>query len=97
MGLTGEKTIKRHVKIYLEANGYTIADIILCEIRADGCQNVSVDICHISHKGMGGNPDKDVNENLLAGCRNCHDKSEFIDKDKLREIARRRINANLSY
>lgn len=81
--------MRKHVKVYLEANGYTVADIIPCEIRVEGCGNMAVDICHIRHRGMGGQPSLDVEENLVAGCRNCHDKN--VDEDILREIARKRI------
>ena len=94
--------MKRHVKVYLKENGYTEADkdSIPCEIRASGCENMSVEICHIEHKGMGGQPSKDVNENLLAGCRPCHDAIDGanspLSKDELKQIARRRIDANLS-
>ena len=87
--------MKPHVKIYLEENGYDVCDIIMCEIRAEGCENTAVDICHIYHRGMGGDATKDVNENLVAGCRNCHEKVDksLIDKEYLREIARKRIES----
>jgi len=74
--------MKRHVKIYLEHHGYTIADIIPCEM---GCGGVAVDIHHIEPRGMGGNPDKDVIGNLIALCRSCHEKAEsgVITKEDL--------------
>lgn len=85
-----------HVKIYHDENNITPGDIILCEIRAEGCKNVAVDICHIEHRGMGGDATKDVNENLVAGCRPCHNKvdASLIDKEELKLIAKRRIDAN---
>lgn len=91
----------RHVKIYLDENGYTTADVILCEIKAEGCEHIAVDICHIDHRGMGGDKTKDRNDNLLAGCRNCHtliDQTDWhiYDKGKLRQIAKERIERNAS-
>ncbi len=88
--------MKRHVKIYLEENGYTTADVIMCEIKSEGCEGVAVDICHIIPRGMGGSKTKDYNENLIAGCRFCHmrDEAGLISKDKLKQIAKERIDAN---
>lgn len=85
--------MKRHTKIYLKENGYTTADTILCEIKADGCELVAVDIHHIDPRGMGGNPAKDVNENLIAGCRPCHTKAEQgeISREYLKKLAQQRI------
>ena len=76
--------MKKHVKIYLDHHGYTIADIIMCEIH--DCTDIAVDIHHIEPRGMGGNPDKDVFENLIALCRSCHDKAESgeISRDQLK-------------
>ena len=75
--------MKKHVKIYLDCHGYTTADIIPCNTL---CGSVAVDIHHISPRGMGGNPDKDVPDNLIALCRECHDLAEAgkISKDELR-------------
>ena len=90
--------MKRHVKIYLKEKRDTTADTIMCEIQSTGCETVAVDIHHIEPRGMGGSKSKDVNENLIAGCRFCHDLAEAggVSKDKLKQIAQRRINANLS-
>jgi len=81
---TKEMGMKKHVGVYLDYHGYTIADIILCEV----CNSVACDIHHIEARGMGGNPDKDVSENLIALCRDCHDKAEagIITKEQLRAI-----------
>lgn len=86
--------MKNHTKIYLKENGYTTADVILCEVRAEGCENVAVDIMHIEPRGMGGNPSKDRNDNLVAGCRYCHmaDEAGLISKEKLKQIAKERID-----
>jgi len=76
--------MKKHVKIYLDHHGYTTADIIPCEV----CPSVAVDIHHIEPRGMGGNPDKDVIENLIALCRDCHSKAEAgaITKEELKAL-----------
>ena len=65
---------------------YSTSDFIPCEM----CNSKAVDIHHIEARGMGGNPlkDKDVIENLMAVCRQCHieygDKAHY--KDKLKEV-----------
>ncbi|RLE40541.1 hypothetical protein DRJ16_07080 [Candidatus Woesearchaeota archaeon] len=85
--------MKKHTKIYLVSAGKTVADIIMCEY----CNmELAVDVHHISPRGMGGDPSKDVAENLIALCRNCHTKIEGVKKyDKqLREIAKRRCDVN---
>lgn len=63
--------MKNHTKIYLDAFGYSTADFIPCE----KCGRKSVDIHHIENRKMGGDPtgSKDVIENLMALCRECHD------------------------
>jgi 5-methylcytosine-specific restriction endonuclease McrA len=88
--------MKKHVKIYLESNHLTTADTILCEIRAEGCESIAVDIHHIDPRGMGGDKTKDVPENLIAGCRNCHNKAEAgeIEREVLKEIVLKRIERN---
>ena len=62
---------------------YGIDDIIPCEI----CTNPSVDVHHIIARGMGGSKTKDYIENLMALCRDCHDKAHDskISKDKQRK------------
>lgn len=62
--------MKIHTKIYLKYFGYTIADFIPCEI----CGAKSVDIHHLIFKKMGGSKLLDYIDNLIAVCRNCHDK-----------------------
>ncbi len=84
--------MKKHTKIYLEENGYSVCDLIPCEICQDeGRFSISVDIHHIDPKGMGGSKLKDVNENLLASCRECHNKSWQYEKEYLFGLAKRRI------
>lgn len=42
--------MKKHVKIYMDYFGYTIADFIPCE----KCKSKAVDIHHIEPRGIGG-------------------------------------------
>ena len=78
--------MKKHTKIYMNYFNYSISDFIPCEM----CNAKAVDIHHIEARGMGGNPskDKDVIENLMAVCRQCHikygDKEHY--KVKLKEV-----------
>ncbi len=62
-----KKSMKKHVKNYLEYYGYCREDIILCE----ECGQVAVDIHHINPKSLGGTDEVD---NLAALCRGCHAK-----------------------
>ena len=72
--------MKNHTKIYLNALGYDLTDFIPSEISGKKAN----DICHISCRGMGGNPtkDKDRIENLMAQTRDEHikfgDKKEYM-------------------
>jgi 5-methylcytosine-specific restriction endonuclease McrA len=56
--------VQKHTKIYLAYFDYGEEDFIPCEI----CSSKSVDIHHIDGRGKG----KDVIENLMALCRECH-------------------------
>ena len=62
--------LKPHTKIYLDYFKLTVADWIGCEI----CGKTAKDLHHIEARGMGGDPQgkKDVIENLMALCRECH-------------------------
>ena len=64
--------------------GYHIGDFIPCEV----CGSKAVDINHIDARGMGGSNTKDVIENLMAVCRECHIKFGDIKsaKDDLKSI-----------
>lgn len=81
--------MKKHTAIYLKHFGYTIADFIPCEI----CSKRAVDLNHIDARGMGGSKTKDVIENLMAMCRECHvmygDKKQY--KEFLKEIHKKAI------
>tara|TARA_R100000734_G_scaffold4767_1_gene4233 strand:- start:458 stop:724 length:267 start_codon:yes stop_codon:yes gene_type:complete len=60
-----------HKKVYTNFFNLDTCDHILCT----SCGQVAVDIHHINPRGMGGS-EKDYIENLVALCRNCHDKAE---------------------
>jgi hypothetical protein len=83
--------MKNHTKIYLKYFGYAQDDYVACEV----CDNRAVDIHHIEARGMGGSKDKDLIENLMALCRQCHidlgDKEQYMQflKDKHNELIRR--------
>jgi hypothetical protein len=74
--------MQKHTKIYINHFGYTLADFIPCEI----CGGQATDIHHIEPKGMGGSKTKDYIENLIAVCRDdhnrCHDSKEFNETAK---------------
>lgn len=81
--------MKKHIKIYLNYFGYTIADFIHCEI----CRAKAVDIHHIKARGMGGSKEADKIENLMALCRSCH--IEYGDKKQYVEFLKEVHNAIL--
>ena len=60
--------------------GYGIGDWIVCE----RCGKTAVDIHHLNGRGKG----KNVIENLIGLCRDCHHKAHSyeISKDELIEI-----------
>tara|TARA_R110002124_G_scaffold283449_2_gene459473 strand:- start:3106 stop:3351 length:246 start_codon:yes stop_codon:yes gene_type:complete len=60
----------KYKKIYLKEMGFTDTCFVPCEI----CSRPAVDIHHIESKGMGGSKTKDYIENLIAVCRECHNK-----------------------
>lgn len=61
-------------KVYFTFFGFTEGDFIPCEV----CEAESVDIHHIHPKGMGGSIEKNYIENLVALCREHHDKCHDI-------------------
>lgn len=76
--------MKTHTKLYLDYFGYDISDWIQCEIPECGKQ--STEIHHLTVKGMGGRKNSDVIENLIAVCRECHNKCH--DHPEFNEEAR---------
>ena len=76
--------MQKHTKIYMSYFGYTIADVILCE----KCSRVAQDIHHVNGRGKG----KDVIENLMALCRECHNLAHSsISKKEMQEIHNRKL------
>lgn len=62
--------MKTYVKIYYDYFKITPGEVILCEV----CEKQAVDIHHIKARGMGGSKTKNNISNLMALCRDCHDK-----------------------
>ena len=60
--------MKNHTKVYMDYFGYGEDDFISCEV----CEKRAVDVHHINCRGMGGSKEKDVIENLMGLCRECH-------------------------
>jgi hypothetical protein len=82
--------LKKHTKVYLDffcrgdfGREYAI---VLCEV----CGRVASDTHHIQDRGMGGSKNKDYIENLIALCRECHNKAHriggVIEKEELTRI-----------
>jgi 5-methylcytosine-specific restriction endonuclease McrA len=80
--------MRKHTKIYFDYFGYGKEDFVSCEV----CGRRACDVHHIDCRGMGGSKNKDVIENLMAVCRECHikygDKKEYMDflKEKHHEF-----------
>lgn len=79
----------KHKRVYLKALGAGEQDIVFCEV----CHAPAVDIHHIIPKGMGGRANADVEENLIALCRHCHEAAHqnALDQSRLQKIAWDRI------
>lgn len=82
--------MKPYVKIYFDHFGIGYYpdgnhDYITCEI----CGREAVDIMHIIPKSRGG---KDVIENLIAGCRLCHNANEGLNIEALQKIHQENLN-----
>jgi len=67
--------MKKYVKNYFKANGYVEGDIILCEV----CNSMACEIHHITFKSQCGSDEAD---NLIALCRNCHNKAHDNELSK---------------
>lgn len=72
--------MQKHTNIYLAYFDYGETDFMPCEV----CNSRMVDVHHINGRGKG----KDVIENLIGLCRNCHllAHAEKISKIILQEI-----------
>jgi 5-methylcytosine-specific restriction endonuclease McrA len=82
--------MKNHTKVYLKGMGYTDTDFISCEV----CGRAGKDIHHIEPRGMGGSNTRDVIENLMALCRECHHEADFgveLSKDFLKAVHLKKI------
>jgi len=68
----------RYKKVYIDYYGYYEGEYISCEI----CSSPSIDIHHLNGRGK----ECDIIENLMALCRECHNKchdsKEFNEKAK---------------
>ena len=87
--------MQKHTRIYLLFFGYDISDFIPCE----KCDCEATDIHHINARGMGGDPQgrKDIIENLMALCRECHEKygDKVQYKDFLNEVHANKIKRHI--
>ena len=59
--------MKKHVRLYMNHFSYGIDDFVPCE----NCGNRCIDVHHLDGRG----PGKDVIENLMGLCRDCHDEA----------------------
>jgi len=75
--------VKPYIKLYLDHHNLH-GEFIPCVVCGVG----STEIHHIHPKGMGGTAGKDVIENLIALCRECHIKAHQskLSKDYLRSL-----------
>lgn len=82
----------KHCKNYFEHFGYTIADVILCEV----CGVVSSQIHHVVPRSKFGKKRKDEQDhwtNLIALCFLCHDAVHNRDvslNERIKEIVANR-------
>jgi 5-methylcytosine-specific restriction endonuclease McrA len=85
-----ENIMKKHTKIYFQAMGISPVEFLGCEV----CGRRAVDIHHIEPRGMGGSKTRDVIENLMALCRECHHEADFgveLSKDFLKAVHLKKI------
>jgi hypothetical protein len=67
-------TMQKHIKVYFDYFGYNTSDFIPCE----ACGAKAVDIHHVVFRSKFGKKTKDQQdaiENLIALCRECHNKA----------------------
>ena len=79
--------MKPHVRNYYKALRYDISDFILCEL----CGLIAVEIHHVKPRSLLGT---DEVNNLVALCRECHDKAHgpmaSVYKVKFKQIISKR-------
>mgnify|MGYP003111724334 FL=1 len=65
--------MQNHTKVYMDFFGYSETCFVPCEM----CQDRAVDIHHLTKQSkFGSKKEKDYIENLIALCRDCHNKCE---------------------
>ena len=82
--------MERHTQNYLRHFKYDTTDTILCEV----CGSQAVDIHHIQRRSTFGKKKKEEQDdpkNLIALCRECHEKahlrrSPYLLQDELQRI-----------
>ena len=77
--------MQEHTKIYYDYYGYNEGDFIPCEV--DG--RIAVDIHHIEYRSKFGSKNKAAQNsirNLIALCRDCHNKAHknILNKEYLK-------------
>jgi predicted restriction endonuclease len=88
--------MKNHTKIYFSYFGYDISSFVPCE----WCGKRSQDLHHIKARGMGGDPQgkRDVIENIMALCRECHhrmgDRKDWLDILQARHDEKLRLTSD---
>jgi 5-methylcytosine-specific restriction endonuclease McrA len=82
--------MKKHTMVYFKHFGYDISSFIDCEV----CGRVGNDLHHIEARGMGGTKTKDVIENLMCLCRECHIK--YGDKKQYKEFLKEKHKEKLN-
>ena len=69
--------MQNHTKVYMQFFDYGEQDFVMCEMCQ---QDRAVDIHHLTKQSKFGNKkEKDYIENLMALCRDCHNKAESND------------------
>ena len=76
--------MKNHTKVYLKGIGVTkLENFDDMYIECETCPyNKAVDVHHIEPRGMGGSKERDVIENLMGLCRECHMMAEAKEYKK---------------
>jgi len=79
--------MKKYIKNYFEYFGYMPGDFIACEC----CNAPAVDLHHVIYRSHFGKKEQekcDSVENIIALCRDCHNKAhdEIFSKENLQEI-----------
>jgi 5-methylcytosine-specific restriction endonuclease McrA len=89
--------MQKHTKIYLEFYGFDESSWIACQVCL---ARAAVDIHHITPRSQWGSKrkgDQDSIVNLIALCRDCHDRAHggYLKRDKLMNIVKKSIHIRL--